>query len=46
MQNRRLEEDRRVFEGSEIKRRSGGEDWRSKIEILQKEQSSYEMQIK
>ena len=45
-QNRRLEEERRVIQMSELHRKRAGEDWRVKIDTLQKENLSYETDLR
>jgi hypothetical protein len=46
LQNRRLEEERRVIQTSELHRRQTGDDWRIKINALQREHLSYETELR
>ena len=42
LQNKQLEEERRVLSANEMQRRQVGEEWRNKIEYLRHEHLSYE----
>lgn len=46
VQNQRLEQERRVLQVSDMQKRQAGEDWRSRIQSLQKEYLSYEWELK
>ncbi len=46
VQNQRLEQERRVLQVSDMQKRQVGEDWRSRIQSLQKEYLSYEWELK
>lgn len=46
LQNRRLEEERRVMAAGEVQRRQAGENWRQQISVLQRETFSYEQELR
>lgn len=46
VQNRRLEEERRIIQAGEMQSRQAGGDWRAKIEVLQREHLSYDTELR
>jgi hypothetical protein len=46
LQNRRLEEERRVVAVGEVQRRQAGENWRQQISLMQRETVSYEQELR